>query len=413
MVSRPFSTILSVLLLTLGVGMIALLLNVNNHIQEQIQNNVRGIDMVVGAKGSPMQLILSAVYHIDAPTGNIDLDEAERLQKNPWVSYGIPLSYGDSYQGYRIVGTDHQYPELYNAKIAEGRLWKKTLEVVVGSKVAKKLNLSLGDTFSGTHGLNTEGDTHEEHSYLVVGILEYSNSVIDQLIITSTESVWEVHHHEDHEELAEEEDHKHDGEDKNHEHEEDHESEQQHEHEEHREVTALLVKVRNPIGMIQLPRMINEDTNMQAAVPVYEINRLFGLMGVGLDTLSTIALVIMIVSGLSVFISLYNALKDRQYEMALMRSYGATRWQLVWLVLQEGLLITFSGFISGIILSRIGLWLLSDLMETNYHYTLSEWSFRSDEAWLLVIALFIGVMASLIPAIRVFKLNISKTLADA
>ncbi|MEM9674340.1 MAG: ABC transporter permease, partial [Bacteroidota bacterium] len=196
MTSRPLSTTLSLVLLTLGVGMIALLLQVNRHIQEQMENNIRGIDMVVGAKGSPLQLILSAVYHIDAPTGNIALPEAERLQKNRLVASGIPLSYGDSYQGYRIVGTDHQYPKLYAATVAEGRLWQASFEVTVGATVASLLNLKIGDTFVGSHGLTEGGEAHGDHAYEVVGIFDPSNSVLDQLILTPTESVWEVHNHE-------------------------------------------------------------------------------------------------------------------------------------------------------------------------------------------------------------------------
>ena len=108
-----FNTILSILLMTFGVGIISLLLLLNNQIDKQLQNNLRGIDMVIGAKGSPLQLILSSVYHIDNPTGNISFKEVEKLTKNPMIDFTIPLSYGDSYNGFRIVGTTSQYPELY------------------------------------------------------------------------------------------------------------------------------------------------------------------------------------------------------------------------------------------------------------------------------------------------------------
>ncbi len=427
MTSRPLSTALSLVLLTLGVGMIALLLHVNRHIQEQMENNIKGIDMVVGAKGSPLQLILSAVYHIDAPTGNIALSEAEELQGNGLVSLGVPLSYGDSYLGYRIVGTNHEYPKLYEATVADGKLWQKSFEVTVGATAARNLNLALGDTFIGSHGLAEGGEAHDEHNYVVVGVFESTNSVIDQLILTATESVWEAHQHEeDHGDEVHEEDHDaeehqqdHAGQEDHHDHgeqEKDHHSGEQDEDHDHddrgEEITAMLVKFRNPVGLIQLPRMVNENTNMQAAVPVYEISRLFGLMGVGLDTLNAIALVIIIVSGLSVFISLYSALKDRQYEMALMRTYGASRWQLVWLVLQEGLLLTLIGFILGIVFSRLGLFLVSNLMESNYHYAFSGWDWAAEEGWLMATVLFIGLLAALLPAIRVFRINISKTLAN-
>jgi len=172
LISRPLGNILSLVLLALGVGMVALLLHVNNHVQQQMENNIRGIDMVVGAKGSPLQLILSAVYHIDAPTGNIPLSEVEKLKKNPWVSTAIPLSYGDSYKGYRIVGTDHQYPEHYEATVAEGRLWETSFEVTVGAKAARDLKLKVGDTFQGAHGFAEGGETHGDKDYTVVGIFE-------------------------------------------------------------------------------------------------------------------------------------------------------------------------------------------------------------------------------------------------
>ena len=461
MTSRPLNTTLSLVLLTLGVGMIALLLQVNRHIQQQMENNIRGIDMVVGAKGSPLQLILSAVYHIDAPTGNISLQEAEALKKHRLVEYGIPLSYGDSYKGYRIVGTDHQYTELYNAKVAEGELWQQALEVTVGARAAANLNLKLGDTFAGAHGLTEGGSVHEEHLYTVVGIFDYTNSVLDQLILTPTESVWQVHqHHEEEEEAPASARHENQGEhetdpehrqhgdgethgdheshgesETNPQHEnqakgevhQDQEKHQQHEdgpapetghagHEEdmaEMEITAMLVKFRNPMGLVQLPRMVNENTSMQAAIPTYEISRLFGLMGVGIDTLSAVALVIMIVSGFSVFISLYNALKDRQYEMALMRTYGASRSQLVWLVVQEGLLLVLGGFLLGMVFSRVGLLLVSRLMEASYHYEFSGSGLMMEEWWLLTTVVLIGLLAAVIPAFRVFKINISKTLADA
>lgn len=447
MTSRPLSTALSLVLLTLGVGMIALLLQVNRHIEEQMQNNVRGIDMVVGAKGSPLQLILSAIYHIDVPTGNISLKEAEELKRNRLVESGIPLSYGDSYEGYRIVGTNHDYPAHYEAAPATGRLWEKSFEVTLGATVAKNLGINIGDTFTGAHGLQEGGEGHDEHPYEVVGLLGYTNSVIDQLILTATESVWEVHDHggdepstedgddHDHDEEGHNhegddhdhdheghdhdgeghEHHDHDGEEHDHDHEEgehDHEGHDHAEEDEDKEITAMLVKFSNPMGLFQVPRRVNQDTNMQAAVPTYEISRLFGLMGVGVDTLTAIAIIIMAVSGLSVFISLYNALKDRQYEMALMRTHGATRWKLVWLVLQEGLLLTLSGFVLGILFSRVGLWLVSGLMEASYHYQFAVWSWVTEELWLLVAAIGIGLVASLLPAVRVFRINISKTLAD-
>ena len=173
--SNRLNTTLSLLLMTFGVGIISLLLLLNNQIEQQLQNNLRGIDMVVGAKGSPMQLILSSIYHVDDPTGNIPLKEANKLSNNSMVDFTIPLSFGDSYKGFRIVGTTLDYPKLFQASLKEGQYWSRSMQVVVGSTVAKLNQLKIGDTFYGTHGLVDDGHVHDEHQYEVVGILDYSN----------------------------------------------------------------------------------------------------------------------------------------------------------------------------------------------------------------------------------------------
>ncbi|UII21269.1 ABC transporter permease [Fulvivirga ligni] len=354
-----------------------------------MDNNLKGVDMVVGAKGSPLQLVLSAVYHIDAPTGNIPYEEVMKLEKNRLVSSVIPLAYGDSYKGFRIVGSTDQYPELYHANIFKGRLWQDHFEVTVGAAVAEKLGLKVGDQFHGSHGLVEGGEAHHDHSYHVVGILDYTNAVVDQLLLTSMESVWDMHAHED-------ENHGHS------EHEED-----------EREVTAALVKFANPMAMIQLPRKINDKTNMQAAVPAYEMDRLFGFLGIGANTIKLIGIFIIVVSAFSVFISLYKGFKEREVEMALMRSYGAARWQLVQLVLQEALILTLCSFFIALFLNRLLLWSLSSVLEMNFHYKLWQNLEWAGELWLFLAAVGIAVTAALLPAVRAFHINISKTLADA
>ena len=144
---KPLNTFLSLLLLTLGVALVSMLLILNKQLDEQFKRNISGIDMVVGAKGSPLQLILSSVYHIDNPTGNIPLEEAESLLKNPMVKECIPLAYGDSYKGYRIVGSNKDYVSHYGVTLEEGKFWSNEYEVTAGAVVAKNLGLKIGDTF--------------------------------------------------------------------------------------------------------------------------------------------------------------------------------------------------------------------------------------------------------------------------
>ena len=160
--SRPLNTALNIFLLSLGIAVITLLLVFNNQLQTKITGNSRGIDLVVGAKGSPMQLILCNIFHIDFPTGNIKLVEAERISRNRLVKNAIPLALGDSYAGFRIIGTSNAYATLYKAELAQGEWWSNEMEVTLGAYVAEKLALNAGDKFTSTHGLTTDGQDHEE-----------------------------------------------------------------------------------------------------------------------------------------------------------------------------------------------------------------------------------------------------------
>lgn len=386
---KPLSSILSVILLAFGVGIIIMLMGTSEQLEKQFTKNIKGIDMVVGAKGSPLQLILSSVYQIDAPTGNISLDEFTKLSKNPMVENAIPLAYGDNYKGYRIVGTSRNYPDHYGAKLKEGNWWKKSGEIVVGSRVAELTGLSIGDKFSGSHGLSNSIEEHNHFAYTVVGILAPSGTVMDKLLLTEISSVWAVH-----------DDHHHEGEDHNHQ-------------EKPKEITAGLISFKSAMGNLTIPRMVNQNTNMQAALPAIEVNRLFSLMGSGVKTLRILAILIIVLSAFSVFVSLWQSLKERRYELALMRSMGGSGRQLLWIVLAEGLLISFLGYILGILLGKFSLMAISQLTEQTYQYEMSmEW-ITPVELILLPATLLIGTIAALIPAIQAYRTHISKVLSDA
>jgi putative ABC transport system permease protein len=418
------ATTLTLLLLSFGVGIISMMLLLENQLSDKFNNNIKDIDFVLGAKGSPLQLILANVYHIDAPTGNIKVSEAQKIIKNPTVKEAIPLAYGDNYEGWRIVGTIPRYAEFYSVKLKEGKVFETPFEVTVGSYAAKELGLKLGQTFKSNHGLDKDGEDEEGHDQLftVVGIYEASGTVIDRLILTPVESIWEVHNHGDHEESphnaivsAEE----HDAEE--HEHEDDHEAEHtaeeghdhedEHMHEEEKEVTAYLLIKRLPMAPMILPQLV-KNTNMQLALPAIEINRLNENFGIGMSVVKAVAILIMIISFLSVFISLYNALRERQYELAILRTLGGSRIQLFILILLEGFFMVALGLIIGLILSRVGITLLSDMAKDSFHDEFNAMIFLPQEYYLVGITLGLGVVASLLPALRAFFMDISKTLSN-
>ncbi len=400
---KKLSTFLSGLLMTLGIGIISLLLLLNRQLDTQFKRNIRGIDLVVGAKGSPLQLILSSIYQIDAPTGNVPLAEVNKLKMNPFVKTVIPLSLGDNYQGFRIVGTTPLYPAHFEAQLADGRLFAAPLEATLGSKVAEATGLKIGDTFASAHGLDDAGEAHGEVKYRVTGIFAPGGSVVDQLILTDLSSIWAIHEHAElpppgakpndpaHEMAA---------------------AEGAPRAADEKQVTSALIKFRSPMGLIALPRQINANTSMQAALPSIEINRLFSLLGVGIETLRALAAVIMLIAGVSVFVSLYNSLKDRKYEMALMLSMGATRSRLFLLLLLEGLFLAVFGYLAGVLLSRVGLWLFSRAAEQDLHYSLNQFGPLPEEIYLLAGALVVGTLAAVLPSLAVYRLNISRTLAE-
>ena len=395
--NKPLSSLITVVLLGLGIGIISLLIQLNSLIKDQMENNLRGIDMVVGAKGSPLQLILSSVYHIDSPTGNISFKEAQKISNNKMVGSSIKLLYGDNHKGFRIVGTEKKLVELYKGKIKKGNEWNNPYEVLVGSKVYKKLKIKIGDSLISSHGLRETGPSHSEKSFKVVGLLETSNSVLDQLIITSPESIWDIHSTHGHED----------------DHEGDHEDEDEDEDEnENKEITAMLIKFKSPMNIIQFPRQINENTNLQAAVPSYEISRLFKLFGFGIETLTYLAYLIIIVSGFSLFINLFNSMNEKKYEMAFIRTLGASRFQLSRMIIFESFILTILGFIIGLLFSRFGVMFTSFLIDKNINYNLNTIEILNQEYWLFGLSILIGLIASIIPALQVYKMNISKILAD-
>jgi putative ABC transport system permease protein len=415
---KPLNTALSIILLTASVAIITLLILLQEQFEKQFDSNIDDIDLVLGAQGSPLQLILSAVYQVDAPTGNIDYTEAKTWMKHRFVKTAVPLAFGDNYKGFRIVGTTPQYLEVYGKGVQVGRVFTKNFEVVIGSSVAKKMNLKVGDTFLGSHGDAAEGELHEDHPYIVTGIAAPTGKVADNLILCNVASVWEMHDEGDHEHTegagSVSEQHNHD-----HEHAEDaaHSHEDHHDemvNEEGKEITAVLIKFRSKMGIIMWPRLIAQNTKMQAASPAIEINRLFSLFGIGLQALQYLAYGIMFISGISIFIALYNTLKERKYEFALLRVNGASRLQLLWLVLVESLLLCITGFIFGTVVGRMALILISGSSEAEYKMSFNPLAFVwQKEGYLLGLTIFVGILAAVIPALKAYSLNISNTLANA
>lgn len=387
--SNPLSAGLNILLIAFGVSIITLLLLASSQIENKLDNNSKDIDLVVGAKGSPLQLILSSIFYIDFPTGNIPLKDADALAHNPLVKTAVPLALGDNYNDFRIAGTNSGFIKLYDLKLAKGQFWKNDFEVTVGSTVAESQRLKIGDHFFGAHGLTGNGDIHKSHAYMVTGILAPQGNVTDNIVLTNVASVWKMH--ETKEAHA-------DGKPEAYENGE-------------REITSLLIQYRSPMSVVLFPRMVNQSTSMQAASPALESARLFSLIGVGVDTLQWFAVLIIIISAISVFVSLYNSLKERKYDLAIMRTMGASRIKLFLIIITEGICLTVTGTVVGLVLGHLALQMIGHYQDST-QAKLSGGIFLVQETYLIGVGSGIGLIASLLPAVQAYRSNISRILAQ-
>ncbi len=385
--SRPMAAALNVLLLSLGLASITFLMLVGHQLSKAFDRDLAGIDVVVGAKGSPMQLILSGVFHIDVPPGNVPLKAVQALVKHPMVDSVIPISLGDSLRGFRIVGTSHAYIHHYGATLAQGHLWDAPMQVVVGATVAHKLGLTLGATFAGSHGLDGGGHNHGDSAFVVAGILAPSGSVLDRLVLTDTASVWNVH--EDHTALDDDD---------------------RKVMEDEREVTLALIQYKTPMAAMSFPRYINSSTEMQAAAPALEVTRLLHMMGMGTDVLRGFAAVLLLTAGLSVFIALWGAVRARSGDLALLRMLGAPPQRVAALLLCEALWLGLLSGVLGLLLGQGFAAGLGWMLRLDNSLLVGGMAWPSELAAVPFVALGVSLASALLPTFAAYRVSVLSLL---
>jgi putative ABC transport system permease protein len=379
--ARPVLAALHVLMIAVGVATLVLLVLFTRQAEDRVAADARPVDLVIGAKGSPLQLILSSVLHADVPTGNIPYREAQRIAAHPMVATAVPLALGDSHRGFRIVGTTPAYLEMYGATLAAGRPFAREMEAVAGSEAARRGAAPLGARFAGSHGLSAAGPSHEGDSYEIVGVLAPTGTVLDRLILTPLESVWHVH--EAHHGAGEGKEHSHDA--------------------QQQDITAMLIRYRTPIAAATLPRAVNASTALQAASPAYENARLMNLVGVGVDAMRIFAGLLMAIAAVSVFVALSSALQERGRDLALLRMLGARPGALVALAVAEGMTLVITGVILGFGLGHgateaLGRWLLR-----SQSWSVTGWAWQPAEAGIAAAVLAGGLLTCLVPALQAYR----------
>lgn len=385
--SRPLTSLLSVMAMAAGIALLCGVFLVSQTIERAMARNARGIDIVAGVKGSPLQLVLAAVYHNDVPAGNITMADYQRLAAHPQIKRAIPLAVGDSYRGLRVVGTTEDYLSLYKAEIADGAVFAKPFQVVAGAATG----LAVGTVFTAAHGLAADSDDiHEDHPYTVAGVLKPTGTVIDRLLLTSLESMQEMHEHGHHHEEEEPEGHEHeDG------------------------VTAVLLQVKNPAVLMNLPRALERSMNVTAAIPSYEMARLSKNLGVGRDIMKALGGVIVVLAGLILLAMLAAGLAARRYDLAVMRVLGARPCVLVLTIMAEALMVSVAGGVAGIIAGHgLAFAVLTGMDEVRgLAFTGAAFHLSLMDLWFLGLSAGAGLLAGLVPAVSAARTDIAGLLA--
>lgn len=406
--SRLLVTILTIASVALGLALATIVLLLSEQAKGNLKNELAYWDVVIGAKGSKLQLVLNSLYYLDAPTGNVSADLWEHLKVDPAVKRIIPLTMGDNYNGSPIIGTtedffiDRQQRHPQEKVISVGTIFHRPFEVVIGADVALRNKLKLGDKIISAHGWGySSGDMHPDNPFTIVGILARSGSSIDRAVYADYHSTWLVHsqHHETAQpikSIAETE-----------------MADEHHDEAAHHELTALLVRLKQPTRRFSFVDDINKTAPAMAAVPVDEIRLLDHTLIAPLQRmLLLVSYMVVFVSALSILISLYLTIYQRRRDIAVLRSLGATQGDIFRLITLEATMLAGIGVIIG---SLAGHGLIASFAATiseQYGILLQAWQFQTMEIAIAINVWVLGILAGLLPAIMAYRLPVADTLTQ-
>jgi putative ABC transport system permease protein len=388
---RLLGTVLNVVLLAIAVAAVTLLLLITEQVEDRVEREAHGIDLVVGAKGSRAQLVLSTLYELDVPGEDMGWSDFQRIVAQRGVGTAIPLALGDHLQRMRIVGTTHDYPRHYGATVTDGRWWERPFEAVLGADVHAHLRVALGSTFVPTHGVpGADAEAHAEHAYRVVGVMRRTGTLVDRLILTDVASYWTTHpeRRSPQEELvAEPPD------------------------DPERPITAVLIRYAPGGDMGELAGFLASQGHLQAVSPARETARLLGIVAVNAQLLRGFAALLLVSAALSIFLALYHGVNERRYDIAVMRTLGATPADVMSLLLFEGVLLALCGALSGLALGHVLTSVLGFALRRFEQMSVTGWTWYGTELWIVVAAVAVGALSALVPAWRAHEVDIATTLA--
>ncbi|WP_159883427.1 ABC transporter permease [Paenibacillus puerhi] len=403
LINRKIQTIVTIVVIAVGVAMTLSVFQLTSGIKEGIANASEPYGLLVGSKGSANQLVFNTIYLMDTPLGNLPHSYFEKLNNDPRIQTAVPFALGDNFKGFRLVGTSEPFFELRVKpkdppyfQLSEGRIFNEPYEAVLGSHVAETLKLKVGDEFVSSHGVVSsldKNDTHSRNPYKIVGIMKSLKAPADKGIYVNMESYWISHGQGEHEEA----------EDKND------ELAENDEHENEHGVTAVLVKPNSYSDLMRLYQEINNSHEAQAVLPGQVLAKVFDMIGSGEALLRAISYIILAMAGFTILLSLYSSALERRRTIAILRSIGAEQSTVFGIVLLEFVIVVFLGAIAGLGLAFLVSYTLAYFVGEQSSINLSV-KFTIEQLWLLLAVCLAGSAAGMVPAIKAYRTEVVKYL---
>lgn len=393
LLSRGSSAVLTVLAVTLAVTLFLSVERIQSSVRSSFNSTISGTDIIVGARGGAINLLLYSVFRLGDPTANITWDTYTRISAAPGVEWAVPISLGDSHRGYRVVGTTQAYFERYqygrsrNLSFAGGVSFDGTHQAVLGAEVARRLGYVLGDEILLSHGIGEVSFAeHGGHDFEIVGILEPTGTPVDRSVHVSLQSIEAIHVGWDTGIAPREGSAPVTGEG-------DHAALQP------ESITAAFIGVTSPIRVLSLQRQINSypEEALSAVMPGVALTQLWQIIGAGEQAFRAISLLVLLVGLISVLTALTSGLNERRREMAVLRANGARPGDIMSLLVAEASSLAALGAVIGIVLTQLAVTIISSIVRTRYGLELQGLPGLL-ELWVFLAVTFAGALAGLLPA---------------
>ena len=405
-----FSCIITIFSLGLAFALILCAFMIQKQTRRAFVMQQPGFDAVMGPRSSQLQLVLNSIYHIEDSPGKISWKKLQILKRPPYkkmIKYAIPYVVGDNFYGYRIVGTTNELFTEYEMvdgqdedgndtfkkiTFSEGRPFKEDkTEAVVGSFVAHKLNLKLGDIITPFHGLNFDPDSKHNQEFKVVGIMESTNNPMDHVIYTPIEPIYRMEGHEINGQTFEE------GEkiDK-----------------EYWEISAVLVKMKSPVAGVIISDQINRgDTGLTMAFSVVKImQEFYDKMEWVIKIFEYMAYLVLIVAAITVLTGIYNTMDQRRREFAIYRAVGANRFQLLIIIVAQSTSIAIMGSLVGYVIYYFTFKSIAYFVKEKVGINFDVF-YEHPIIWIAPLVMIgLGIVAGILPAIKAYMTDVSKHL---